>query len=71
VIGMQTNIKRGYCPKCLLELGITYTPQELAKLEDADAFPRRVGSSMWDANQVDDWLERLTGNKPIRPNCES
>jgi hypothetical protein len=64
------NIVRGYCPKCLLELGIQNSPEHLAQLEQANIFPRRVGPLMWDADQVDGWLERVTGKRPPKPSCE-
>lgn len=67
---MKIIVKQGYCPQCLLELGIQNSPEELAELEEMNIFPRRVGPLMWDADEVDKWLERVTGERPIKPSCE-
>ncbi|MCZ4273376.1 hypothetical protein [Maritalea porphyrae] len=67
---MKIIVKRGYCPKCLLELGIQNTPEHLKTLEDANKFPRRVGPLTWEADQIDRWLEILTGIKPSQPDCD-
>lgn len=67
---MRIIKKRGYCPKCLEELGMLNSPDHLKVLEAEGKFPRRVAPLMWDADEVDDWLERFTGIRPQRPVCD-
>ena len=62
-------LKRGYCPQCLRDLGLEYTEQQLLQLEIFKQFPRRIGPEMWDAEEVDDWIEQRDGERPKRPTC--
>jgi len=39
---MRIIKKRGYCPKCLEELGMLNSPDHLRVLEAEGNFPRRV-----------------------------
>lgn len=61
---------RVYCPECLHRLGVLNSPEHLKTLEDLNKFPRRIGPLMWDADQIDDWLELLTGMRPPTARCE-
>ncbi|MFC3631358.1 transcriptional regulator [Paracoccus angustae] len=46
------------------------SPDHLRVLEAQGKFPRRVAPLMWDADEVDDWLEQVTGIRPQRPVCD-
>ncbi|NNU81055.1 transcriptional regulator [Halovulum dunhuangense] len=63
-------MKRGYCPKCLEDLGVLNSPKHLRVLEAQGKFPRRIGPLMWDADEVDDWFEQITGSRPRRPSSD-
>lgn len=67
---MKINGKKAYCPKCLEELGVLNSPDHLRVLEAEGKFPRRVAPLMWDADEVNGWLEYFTGSRPPRPACD-
>lgn len=63
------ELRRGYCLQCLRDLKIDFELPQLSELEAFGIFPSRVAPLMWDAEEVDDWLERRDGERPVPPIC--
>ena len=59
---MDATYTRTYCPRCLKYLGIKNTPKQLKRFEAKGMFPKRIGPSTWNAEEVDGWYLAVTGN---------
>ncbi len=68
---METTYIRTYCPRCLRYLGIKDTPKHLKRFESKGVFPKRIGPSTWNAEEVDKWYLAATGVHPPILICRS